>query len=327
MATRHGLREGALWPALRDYWHPVAFSEELQDDKPLAVTLLDERVAVCRLKGKIRAFHDLCIHRGTPLSLGWVAGDQIICAYHGWTYDEKGQCVRIPSISPEHPIPKRACLTPYRCEEKYGIVWVCLSGTPRTPIADYPEFNDDGFDVFVRDKDTWDCSSARAIENFVDQAHFPWVHEGILGDRSDPLVPEIDVERDGEALLFKRQDIPTPFHPEPHLRNYRLTRPFTIYQRKEEANGNAECFFFVVTPHTANTTTWYFMIARNFDPEALGIKGEEHFYRTILEQDLVILRAQRPEELPLDLSEELHIKGPDAVAVAYRRFLAELGVA
>ena len=179
----------------------------------------------------------------------------------------------------------------------------------------------------MRDKDTWDCSSARAIENFVDQAHFPWVHEGILGDRSDPLVPEIDVERDGEALLFKRQDIPTPFHPEPHLRNYRLTRPFTIYQRKEEANGNAECFFFVVTPHTANTTTWYFMIARNFDPEALGIKGEEHFYRTILEQDLVILRAQRPEELPLDLSEELHIKGPDAVAVAYRRFLAELGVA
>jgi hypothetical protein len=30
--------------------------------------------------------------------------------------------------------------------------------------------------------------------------------------------------------------------------------------------------------------------------------------------------------LPLDLSEELHIKGPDAVAVQYRRMLAELGV-
>ena len=39
-----GLSEGALWPALRDYWHPVAFSEEIEEDKPLATTLLDERI-------------------------------------------------------------------------------------------------------------------------------------------------------------------------------------------------------------------------------------------------------------------------------------------
>jgi Vanillate O-demethylase oxygenase C-terminal domain len=43
-------------------------------------------------------------------------------------------------------------------------------------------------------------------------------------------------------------------------------------------------------------------------------------------QDQVILEKQRPEELPLDLSAELHIKGPDAVALEYRRMLAELGV-
>jgi hypothetical protein len=43
-------------------------------------------------------------------------------------------------------------------------------------------------------------------------------------------------------------------------------------------------------------------------------------------QDQFILENQRPEELPLDLSAELHIKGPDAVAVEYRRMMAELGV-
>ena len=110
------------------------------------------------------------------------------------------------------------------------------------------------------------------------------------------------------------------------MRNYILTRPFTIYQRKEEEGGLAECFYFVVQPHSAKKTTWYFMIARNFDPAARGLEGEEHFYRTILEQDLVILKEQRPEELPLDLSEELHVKGPDAVALSYRRLLGELGV-
>ena len=39
-----------------------------------------------------------------------------------------------------------------------------------------------------------------------------------------------------------------------------------------------------------------------------------------------VVENQRPEELPLDLAEELHLKGPDVVAIAYRRFMAELGV-
>jgi hypothetical protein len=43
-------------------------------------------------------------------------------------------------------------------------------------------------------------------------------------------------------------------------------------------------------------------------------------------QDQRIVDAQRPEELPIDLAAELHIRGPDAVAVACRRLLAELGV-
>jgi hypothetical protein len=33
----------------------------------------------------------------------------------------------------------------------------------------------------------------------------------------------------------------------------------------------------------------------------------------------------RPGELPIDLAAGRHIKGPDAVAVAYRRLLAQLG--
>jgi hypothetical protein len=47
---------------------------------------------------------------------------------------------------------------------------------------------------------------------------------------------------------------------------------------------------------------------------------------TIYQQDFVVVGNQRPEELPLDLSEELHLKGPDADAVAYRRMMREIGV-
>ena len=38
-----------------------------------------------------------------------------------------------------------------------------------------------------------------------------------------------------------------------------------------------------------------------------------------------MVESQRPEELPLDLSEELHLRGPDAGTLAYRRLLAGLG--
>ena len=59
------------------------------------------------------------------------------------------------------------------------------------------------------------------------------------------------------------------------------------------------------------------------DGEFPGMVGVTN---TIGNQDKPIVENQRPEELPLDLTEELHVKGPDAVALAYRRFLRELGV-
>ena len=79
--------EAALYRALRRFWHPVMWADELAD-RPVATLLLDEPLAIVRLDGEVRAFKDLCVHRGTALSLGWVeAGSSLVCAYHGWTYD------------------------------------------------------------------------------------------------------------------------------------------------------------------------------------------------------------------------------------------------
>ena len=61
-------------------------------------------------------------------------------------------------------------------------------------------------------------------------------------------------------------------------------------------------------------------------PPVFEGEGQENLYKLILEQDQAIVERQRPEALPLDLREELHVKGPDAIALEYRRFLAELGV-
>jgi hypothetical protein len=43
-------------------------------------------------------------------------------------------------------------------------------------------------------------------------------------------------------------------------------------------------------------------------------------------QDRAIVEEQRPEELPVDLSEEMHVRGPDDPAVVYRRALRDIGI-
>jgi phenylpropionate dioxygenase-like ring-hydroxylating dioxygenase large terminal subunit len=48
------------------------------------------------------------------------------------------------------------------------------------------------------------------------------------------------------------------------------------------------------------------------------------FQAVILDQDRSIAESQRPEDLPVGLSAELHIAGPDRAPIAFRRSLAEL---
>ena len=340
------MRESDVWPALRAYWHPVLYAHEV-GDKPVPVTLLGERLAVCKFGDRYRAFYDLCIHRGTPISLGRVEGEEVVCAYHGWSYNPEGKCTRIPSVPPEHPIPKKACLTAYHTEERYGIVWVCLADEPKGDVPEIPEFDDPGFGTFLRSKKTWKSSAARVIENSVDQAHFAWVHEGILGSRDDTLMPKFHLERQAEEMVFWFENPADEFHPDPHRRSYRLRRPFTIHQRKEQPDGHVEVYIFTFCPNTDKECTRFMQLCRNYDLDApevtdgptiidgdeisgppLGESGKTHIeaQETIFAQDHAIVSQQRPEELPLDLTEELHVKGPDSISLAYRRMMREVGV-
>jgi vanillate O-demethylase monooxygenase subunit len=319
------MRESDIWPALRAYWHPVAFVEDVKD-KPLPIRLLGEQIAVCRLGDQLAAFYDLCIHRGTPISLGWVEGDSVVCAYHGWAYDADGKCVRIPSVPPDHPIPKKACLTTYRAQERYGLIWVCLAEEPRAPVPDFPTLEDPSYRFVVRDQRPWQCSAARAIENFLDFSHFPWVHEGILGDRSKPLPPKVTLEKNEEGLQMVVENPPDQTHTISYQRIYQVNRPFAIYHGKVEPNGNAEIFLFACMPQSEKERVRFTLIGRNYAPAPSQGAKIEDLEDLIIDQDRAIVENQRPEELPLDLTEELHIKGPDTAAVEYRRMMKELGV-
>ncbi len=311
--------------ALRPYWYPVALSEEVPADKPVASKLLGERVAVYRAGGKVHAVRDLCVHRGTPLSLGWIDGDELVCAYHGWRYGTSGECVRIPSLLPGRPIPPKARVDSYRAEEKDGLVWIALD-EPTQPIPTWPESEMPGYRR-IWTQYHWQANAARALENVLDFAHFPWVHPGVLGDRSKPVYPDIDVKTEGNHIRYVVDDEATNA-----IRTYTVTLPLTLHMHVARRTGTGEgarnitSLYFVARPIGERETQFYFGLSRNF---ALDQPDEIFAQRNteVTEQDRRIVEAQRPEELPLDLSAELHLRGTDAAQVEYRRALRRLGVA
>ena len=83
-------------PVLRRFWYPV-MPAALVDQGPQPFTLLDERIVLWKDgDGRYAAMVDRCPHRSAALSKGWVDGNALVCPYHGWAYDGRGTCVRVP---------------------------------------------------------------------------------------------------------------------------------------------------------------------------------------------------------------------------------------
>ena len=327
--------EARLYKAMRHFWHPVLYSSELTD-QPRQVFLLDEQLVLARLDGEVRCFADLCVHRGTPLSRGWVEGDQIRCAYHGWTYGPDGVCTSIPARFGS-TIPRRARLTAHNACEKNGFIWVCLEEQPLFPIPEFAEYDDESFRVIEVPTYDWRTSAQRRIENYVDISHFAWVHDGVLGDHEHPEVKDFEVTLEGNQIRFsypnqvespdigKNQGIDSGAEALDSELQYRLFMPGTVILEQPFANGAKYALYFAVCPISAKHVRNFTLMARNYmlDDLAEGDRAMLEYNDLVIGQDQPVVEPQRPEMLPFDLSAELHIRGVDRVSLEYRKWLIE----
>lgn len=315
-------------PILLNDWHPVYRSDALIQGKPQSVRLLGEDLVVWRSVDDVRAWKDLCVHRGTRLSLGEAQEDTLTCPYHGWVYDGSGQCIHIPA-HPEQKPPAKAHAVIYHAREKYGIVWVCL-GEPGSDIPTFPEEGDPSYRKLLTGPfPPMRASGLRAVENFLDVTHFPFVHAGILGDVSRPQISDYQVETDASGLVAHNI---LAYQPDPYgtgsgetvRYTYRVFRPLTAYLSKEAPDGSRLSLMLTLTPHEELLTSAWFYGAINQLIQITEADWDD-FQRKIFSQDVPIVESQRPELLPLDLQVELHLRS-DRLAIAYRRWLRELGL-
>jgi phenylpropionate dioxygenase-like ring-hydroxylating dioxygenase large terminal subunit len=75
--------------------------------------------------GKLRAFLNVCRHRGAKVAQGCGKARLFVCPYHAWSYDLGGKVMGIPDERNFPQVrPERSSLTPLPLCEKYGLVWV-----------------------------------------------------------------------------------------------------------------------------------------------------------------------------------------------------------
>jgi phenylpropionate dioxygenase-like ring-hydroxylating dioxygenase large terminal subunit len=318
------------WMVLANHWHPVCLSSDLTTAKPYPAVLLDEELVLYRAGGRVVAARDLCIHRGVPISMGWMEGEEIVCPYHGFRYGPDGQCTKVPA-QPDAVIPKKLCLQTFLVEERYGVVWVCLSGEPKLPLPDWPELEDTSLKQLQLGPDLWKCAAARHTENFTDLAHLSWLHAGTFGNRDKPEVPAYEVQTIPGGLHFEadydRYSIDKRGGAQAVEKihyTYDVSLPFYTRLKIGFPDGHHFILFNMPSPQSARQSNIMFRLTRDFDvdgPDDVTLEVQ----RGVLAEDRPIVEAQRPERLPLDLSEEFHIRS-DRLSTYYRRALVQMGL-
>ena len=318
---------------LSQSWIAVAHSDELGKE-PLQTWVLGEPWVIVRLNGEIRAFTDRCPHRLAPLSAGKVVDGELQCGYHGWRFGHDGRATSIPALGPTATLPTRACLSPAAAvAEHLGLIWLA----PRTPLAPLPQlpgWNEVGYVSATCETVRTPVSAVQLIDNFMDAAHFPFVHPTSFGVEDAFDVSSDEIVR-GDWLVTSTFTAPYQNHDDPLVDTgqHPLIQEHTVTKIGfAGCNAGLELRFpltqgvfgivYACQPETATSTRVFKVMARN-DLDEAGMERCVKDEDAILQEDLKILERYTVMALETDLTVEVHIKA-DRLSVAWRRLMKGL---
>lgn len=315
-------------PVLFNDWHAVAKADELKSGTAIPVRLLDTNLVLWRGSDmQAHAWEDRCPHRSVQLSAGWVSDNLLVCAYHGLVYNSQGQCVKVPAC-PDYVPPKQARVQSYQIQERYGLLFVNL-GESEADIPPFLEWDDPHYLKFLSGPYYCRSGGYRAIENFLDLAHFPFIHRDILGVPEKAEVPDYQISIDQNVIRFHDIRI---WQPDPVgtgegaevTYNYWVFRPLTAYLQKVTDADQRLTIFFHLTPVGEEEFLTWMWVAVNYG-NANEIDEMRSFQDHVATQDLENLERHNPKRLPLNLRAEFHTPC-DRGSLAYRKWLRKLGV-
>ena len=184
----------------RRYWIVIGTTRDLHDI-PQAVKVLGEELVLFRDQpGQLGLVGMHCPHRGASLEYGDIEDGGIRCAYHGWLFNVRGQCLEMPAEPTESNFPDKVKHLSYPVREQGGFIFAYLGPRQADPPAlpRYKALADGAGQRSLEATRIYDYNWFNFIENGADPVHFSILH------RADP--------NDGtwRSWFFNFKDIP-PF--------------------------------------------------------------------------------------------------------------------
>ncbi len=175
---------------LREYWYPAIEDKRVGWKKPVMLKMLGDDLCLFRGKsGQVAALTNACPHRGAFLGRGdCTFRGTVTCFYHGFTFDEQGECVAAIGEGPESPMPGLIRARKYPTVTLKGIVFVWMGDGEPAPLEESipEEFFDDA--LVLTWTTEWPCNWRPSLEN-VSDSHFRYLHRNAVRVLMRPLSP------------------------------------------------------------------------------------------------------------------------------------------
>ncbi|MDT5093733.1 MAG: hypothetical protein QOH60_3096 [Mycobacterium sp.] len=287
-------------------WYVAATCDEIAES-PLGRRLLGKDVVLWRgASGQVNAFQNRCAHRAFPLSHSTVDGDQLVCGYHGCTYDINGKCVHIPS-QPQVPTGMRVPVFPVLEEPPFIWIWpgqpAAAAGVQRPRM---PWINDPAWSTFGN---AWQVSANYMMvhEHYLDFSYAPILHRRDVPEEiaSMPAFNDVEVtettvsytrllpdarltdwEADATGLdrsvTYKRRESGTFASPAMHRQYWAIEAPDGKVYTTTRSHG--------ITPETETSTHVFMQGSRNYALDSdVVTSGLRSFLSGVAQRDVSIL--------------------------------------
>lgn len=166
-------------------WQLVGHLSQIPESgNSLMVTIADNPLILVRDADTVRAFYNVCRHRGGPLAVKRGTRTMLQCQYHGWTYKIDGSLRGVPQFNCVELFDKKDFgLTPVPVQIWEGLLFVSIAENPR-PFEEVVQGISERIAPIrlgelryhTRTEDIINCNWKVYADNYLEGYHIPIVH-------------------------------------------------------------------------------------------------------------------------------------------------------
>lgn len=172
---------------------------------------------------EIRAYYNVCRHRGGPLSVKKGTTSVLQCQYHGWTYLMDGSLRGVPQFDRVELFNKKDFgLKKVACMNWNGLIFICLNDDPIDLIEKLHGISEridpikiETMQYHTSTVDLIECNWKVYVDNYLEGYHIPIVHPELAGllDYKN-YVTEIEDHYSLQFSPFSDKSDNNPYHAE-----------------------------------------------------------------------------------------------------------------